>query len=105
MAVTREPTTPVYENTTMQKVFINGVHKLYEIAPIEGYVLHNKELDMIREDEFGNQYTELWYTSTVAQCRYDYDFVSNPDEFYAVPISEIDENCILGVPDNDHEIM
>ena len=105
MAVTRENTTPIYENTTMQKVFINGVHKLYEITPIDGYVLHDKRLDIVTEDEFGNQHTELWFTPSAAGVPAAYDFVANPNEIYAIPRSQVDENCILGGGDNDHEVM
>lgn len=105
MAVRREPTTPVYENTTMNKVFINEVHKLYEIKAVDGYVLHDKNLDIVIEDEFGNTHCELWYTPNEVSCLTNYDFVANPREFYTVPRNTISEDVILGGSNNDHEIM
>lgn len=108
MAITYEDVTPVYANTTMQKVFINGVHKLYNITPVEGYVLRDKELDIIHTDpvtgeEIGRQ---IWYTPSTAQCLANYDFVTNEREFEAILRSEVPDGCgILGGGNNDHEVM
>lgn len=109
MAITRETVTPIYENTTMQKVFLDGVHRLYEITPVEGYVLRDKELDAVDYDPFiGEEISrQIWYTSSTAQCLANYDFVTNPREFEAVLRSEVPDGCGIlgGGSNNDHEIM
>jgi hypothetical protein len=106
MAITRENMTTLLENTTMQKVFINGVHKKYEITPNEGYVLHDNSYDHYVEfDENGNGIGEviLGYRTSTASCTIA-QFNSNYYEFYAVPRSEVPENQIFGTG-NNHEII
>lgn len=101
--VTKEDITPVYENTTMQKVFLDGVHKLYNITPVEGYVLRDKRLDLVEYDpDTGEEISrEIWYTPSTAQCSADYDFTANPRGFEAILRSEVPEGSfILG--NNDH---
>ena len=100
--------TPVYENTTMQKVFLDGVHRLYEITPAEGYVIRDNELDFIERDPFtGEEISrQIWYTPSTAQCLADYDFVTNPREFEAILRSEMPEGSfLLGGSNNDHETI
>lgn len=106
MAITRENMTTLIENTTMQKVFVNGVHKLYEITPNEGYVLHDNSYDTYAEyDENGNGVGEviLGYRTSTASCSIAL-FNSNYYEFYAVPIDEVPENQIFG-NGNNTEVM
>lgn len=107
MAVRYEDVTPVYENTTMKKMFINEAHKLYNIYPVEDYVLHDKDLDIVIYDDItGEEISrELWYTPTYSQFLPNYDFVANPREIYAVPRNTVPENQILGGGENDHETI
>lgn len=105
--VTKEIVTPVFDNTTMKKVYHDGVHKLFEIAPVDGYVLHNNVYDSYFDPELGEEVTEpiLGFTRGISTCRYDYDFVVNPYEFYAVPENSVPENQIFGGDNNnDHEV-
>ena len=110
MTVTREDLTPtLIPNTTMQKIFRDGVLKQYEITPCEGYVLHDKNLDSYMEyDEEGNGIGDVilgFYAGTTS-VRYDYDFTANPREFYAVLENDVPEGAeIFNVPSSDHEIM
>lgn len=108
MVITREDATPIFENTTMQKVFLDGVHRLYEITPIEGYVLRDNELDQVEYDPFtGEEISrQIWYTPSTAQCLANYDFATNPREFEAVLRSEVPDGCgILGGGNNDYETI
>lgn len=108
MAVRYEDFSPSFiANTTMQKVFVNEVHKQYRITPNEGYVLHDKSYDeevidpatMLPTGEI-----KLGYRTYPATCAASYDFVSNTREFYAVPRDSVPADQIYGVGDNDHEI-
>lgn len=121
-----EDVTPsLIPNTTMQKMFIDGVHKVYVIGAVDGYVLHDNRADeVILDDETLEPTGEviLRYatgTKTVA-ASYDFNTVV-PDtiidvngneiavnkigafELFAVPISAVPENNTYGAG-NDHEI-
>ena len=103
MAVTYENITPSpIENTVVDKGFIDGVHKIYRIGPIEGYVLHDNGFDW--EDEFGN--IILGYAIGTVTVRWDYDFTANPRELYAVPANSVPADQIFGiVPGGEPEVM
>lgn len=110
MAVTFEDLNPtLIPNTTMQKILVDGRHTQYGITPIEGYVLHDKNLDLYMDfDEEGNGIGDviLGFYSGTTTVRYDYDFTANPREFYAVLESEVPEGAeIFNVPSSDHEVM
>ena len=111
MAVTMEDLIPtLVPNTTMQKAFLNGVLQQYWITPCEGYVLHDKNLDMYEDfDENGNGIGEvtLGFYAGTKTVRHDYDFVANPREFYAVLETEVPEGAeIFNVPSGgEHEVM
>lgn len=89
MAYTYEDLIPtLIPNTTMQKRLLNGVLRSYLITANEGYVLHDSEYDIYPEyDEQGNGIGEavLGYTQMTRTCGYNYDFIANPRQFYAVP--------------------
>lgn len=110
MAITRTDIVPtLVENTTMQKVTINGVDKLYEITPVEGYVLHDKRYDMtdIVIDENTGEETEvvtLGYRRTTASCTIA-QFEANTYEFYTVPESDVPADSILGGVNPPAEVM
>ncbi len=119
---TRENVTPSYiENTTMQKVYMDGIHRTYEITPVSGYVLHDRASDW---DDPMTGY-ERGYTVGTCSCAANYDFtpraVTVTDrngvsmevtgygdrEFFAIPENTAPENNIFGGGDNEpeHEVM
>ena len=107
---TYEEVTPsIIENTTMRKVLMDGVHRLYEITPIDGYVLHDSRMDSPEYDEETMTETGITlngYRRSTASCPATYDFVTNPWGFYAVPESDVPADRIFGGGGNDnHEIM
>lgn len=108
--ITREDLNPtLIPNTTMQKIFRDGVLAQYGITPNEGYVLRDNKLDIYPDcDEEGNGIGEpiIGFYSDMRTVRYDYDFVANPREFQAVLIEDVPEGAeIYGVPSSDHEVM
>ena len=110
MAITYEDITPsLVENTTMQKIFRDGVFVQIGITPCEDYVLHDKNLDGYEDyDENGNGIGEviLGFYAGTKTVRHDYDFVINPREFYAVLETEVPDGAeIFNVPSGDHEVM
>ena len=105
-----EPMETLIENTTMQK-FINslGNHTMYRVEPNEGYVLHDKRLDIHEEyDEetglgIGEPITVRYYAGS-RNLPASYDFAANPWEFYAVLRSSVPEDNICDLT-NPPEIM
>lgn len=102
-------TPSLIENTTMYEKYINDVHRGYSITPNEGYVLHDKELDLYEGGltEDGEPIGELLlgYYGGTRTCGANYDFTANPREFYAVLASEVPADQIYGGVNNDHEVM
>lgn len=96
MAIVREDLIPsLVENTTMQKVFRDGVFAQIAITPCEGYVLHDKKLDSERADLEALKFTEeisLGFCVSTKTVKYDYDFTENPREFYVVSETDLSEN-------------
>lgn len=110
MVFTYEDLIPtLIENTTMQKVFIDGVHSNYRITPIEGYVLHDKGMDDVVIDPVTMMPTDEvlpGFRTATASCPASYDFADNPREFYAVLASEVPADRIFGGGgNNDHEAI
>ena len=107
MTFTYEDVNPtLIPNTTMQKRFIDGVHKQYRITPVDGYGVHDSvgnwtEMDPITGEEITK---EAYYTGTCT-CAASYDFTANPREFYAVPADSVPADQIFGGVNNDHEVM
>ena len=108
MASVYEDLTPtLLENTTMQKVYIDGVHKLYRITPNEGYVLHDNRYDYYAEyydGGIGVGDVILGYRTSTASCTVA-QFNNNTFEFYAVPASSVPADQIFGNVTPDHEVM
>ena len=121
MTITYENVTPsLIPNTTMQKRFIDGVHKQYIVEAVDGYVLHDNGGDGI--DLQGN--IVYRYSAQSSSCGANYDFSSTemtiPDingnmvtvtaygsrEFFAFPANLVPdpENNIYG-GGGDHEVM
>lgn len=108
-------------NTTMRKLFIDGVHRTYNIQANEGYVLHDNNYDqpIIDEETYEQIGSTLGYHGGVVSCGYFYDFtpVEMLDEagntvtaygsrkFFAKLASEVPSDQIFGVTEPDHEIM
>ena len=123
MAITYENVTPtLIPNTTMRKMLIDGVHKVYVIEAIDGYVLHDKMGDYTDMDwETGIETPRMAFYGGSCTCPANYDFtpVQVTDEngvtytaygagreFFAIPESDVPSNQIFGGGDNnDHEIM
>ena len=109
MAIVKVDLIPaIIENTAMQEMYSNGVLRGYSITPIEGYVLHDKGMDVpVIDEETGVETGEvlLGYRRTTASCAANYDFVTNPREFYAVLESSVPADQIFGGVTNKPEIM
>lgn len=106
MAITREDLNPtLIENTSMKKVFRDGVHVQYDITPNEGYVLHDKNYDMPVFDEATGMETGeivLGYRVSTASVAARYDFEANLRELYAVLASDVPADQIFGTPEPEH---
>ena len=100
----------IIPNTRMEAYYnSDNVLRRYYIYPAEGYALHHKLYDeeIIDEEtleptgEIRQRFTTA-FTTVVA----DYDFVANPDEIFAVLLSELDEDQLCGVStEPEHEVM
>lgn len=107
MPVIYEEVTPTpIENTTVKKAILNDVPSSYRIKANDGYVLHDKALDMpIYGEDFVTEIgVTLGYSAGTCSCGINYDFTENSREFYAVLRTEVPENQIYG-GGNDHEVM
>ena len=117
MANTYEDVVPsLIANTTMRKLFINGVHRTYNITPIAGYVLHDNARDWEEMNPENPEETIFTrgYTTGTASCAAAYDFGAvtvidgyaaiGTREFFARPETEVPENQIFG-GGNNHEVM
>lgn len=122
-------TSPV-PNTTLLEKLRDGVLYCYFIAPTEGYLLHDKDLDVPECDDMGMETGNIipWFTGGVTSVRLDYDFTTTTQgeykytdengneitmpvtmigarEFYTVPSNVVPSDQVLGGGDNDHEVM
>lgn len=88
-----------YENTTMKEIRNNDdILTGYDIAPIDGYVLHNKVLDSYDYDEETGEDTELsskGYSKNSCSVEPTYDFDTNPDEIYAIAKDDVEEGSVI----------
>lgn len=122
--ITYENVTPtLIPNTTMRKKFIDGVHKVYTIEAVDGYVLHDKAADVeeINPDTLEPTGRIIFaYASGEKTCGANYDFTTlqvtdetgvthtaygAQREFFARLASEVPADQIFGGGDNDHEVM
>ena len=92
-------------NTTMQKVFRDGVHRQYYITPNEGYVLHDNAVEFPDIDpETGEEVTLFNYYTGMCSCGASYDFDNTTvidgytaygsKRFFARPATEVPKNQI-----------
>ena len=104
-----------YENTTMLEIRNkDNVLMGYDIAPVEGYVLHNSALDQYEYDlETGEQKDMETYEQkdletdepkklishgySYGSCSVnpDYDFDENPEEIYAIKEDAVGEDGVI----------
>lgn len=122
-------TSPV-PNTTLRERLRDGELYCYRIEATEGYLLHDKDLDVPVPDENGMP-TEVmtpWFTGGTTTVLKDYDFTTTTQgeykytdengneitmpvtmigarEFYTVPSNVVPSDQVLGGGDNDHEVM
>lgn len=98
-----------FPNTRMEAYYnTNNVLRTYYIYPLEGYALHDNAYDEHVIDEYGNETGEVrqMFTTAFTTVPATYDFEANPDNIFAVPLSELDEDQLCGGGDNnDHEVM
>lgn len=105
-------------NTTMTKSLMDGVHQSYQIAPSEGYVLHDKILDVEGFDPdtmmpTGEVTLGYYPIARSIGANYDFDNTTIIDgytaygerEFFARPINEVPADQIFSLGDNEHEVM
>lgn len=109
MAYRYEDVTPtLIANTTMKLRLLDDVAKSYWITPNEGYVLHDKGMDEEVIDPITNEPTgeiKLGFRRSTATCAANYDFTTNPREFYAVLESDVPADQIYGGGNTEHEVM
>lgn len=107
-------------NTTMKKGYSDGVHTVYYLKAIDGYVLHDKARDWTDIDPVTMEETEYHrgYTRAEASCWHDYDFATSQieidsgeivtaygaREFFAIPDTEVPADSIFG-GGNNHETI
>lgn len=99
--------TPI-ENVTVKKALNNGVHNAYTLKANEGYVLHDNTLDTPVYDEYTGEETGniiLGYSEGTKTCRANYDWDTNPREFYAVLRTDVPADQIYSGGNNDHEVI
>lgn len=83
MGVTYESLTEtLIPNTTIDKGFIDGVHKVYRIQAVVGYLLHDsrideEELDLVTLMPTGNTKPRFKSGSTTVSASYDFNTVVN----------------------------
>ena len=99
MTITYEPIIPpIIDNTMMRKMIVDGIHKTTRIAPVEGYVLHDNNLDDKVFDEESRIPTVeivLGYKEGKISVGHNYDFAENPRELYTVLRSDVPEGRIF----------
>ena len=97
---------PVYDNTTMEQYIDGeGVARVYFIAPVEGYVLHDNRKDYYVLDETTQEeILVLGYGKNSVSVPVTYDFTANSYNIYAVLESEVPADQIFS-GGNNAEIM
>lgn len=125
--ITYEDVTPsLVPNTTMKKLYRDGVHAQYRLTPVDGYVLHVKARDWTEPNPENMEEEILYrgYTAGNATCAASYDFTpvassyvdrdgnivpvtayGAVSEFYAIPETNVPADQIFGGGNNDHEVM
>lgn len=96
-----------YENTAMLEIRNkDNVLMGYDIAPVEGYVLHNSALDQYEYDLETDEQKDLetdeqkelishGYSYGSCSVNPDYDFDENPEEIYAIKEDAVGEDGVI----------
>lgn len=79
--------------------------RVYFIEANDGYVLHDRELDIVTENPYtGEEISRIpCFTETSCAVALDYDWEANPREFYAVLREEVPEGSDIYEVETDHE--
>ena len=127
MAWTYEIVTPTpVANATVERGLSDGVHKIYRVRANDGYVLHDKRLDVEETDPNTlepNGIITLGYSAGTKTVAASYDFTAitqgtiqgvsgnsyivdkvGANEFYTMPEDEVPTAQIFG-GGSDHEVM
>lgn len=88
--------TSLIKNAVMQKVYVDGAHRVYTITPAEGYVLHDSVRDWTENPGTLEETFKQGFTRATASCAANYDFTANPREFYAVLRDSVPADQIFG---------
>ena len=96
--------TPIIENTTM-KVYVDSdnVQRVYQISPVDGYVLHDSRKDWTEEID-GEEVVVEGFASGFVSVPVTYDFEANPYNLYTKLASEVPSDQIFGGGNNE-EVM
>lgn len=109
-------------NVIITPIIHNGTLRGYDLAPINGYVLHDNAGDYEEVDMFTQEPTgRIIFTYSVGSCscgaNYDFSTVTVTDEngvnhtaygsreFFARPRTEVPENQIYSGSNNTREIV
>ena len=78
MKIHYEDITTLIPNCTMKKMYINNVFKTYNITPIKGYEIHDRDADANSGDldENGEEIILCGYDTNMKSCPANYDFTS-----------------------------
>lgn len=96
---------PQIENCTITGFYIGDVLRAYRIKANDGYLLHDRELDIVDIDPFTEEEISrvAGFTGGTCSCGYNYDWTANTREFYAVPANEVPADQIFS--NTNHESM
>jgi len=93
----------IYPNLTVYDVFRDGVLTRHRLNANEGYVFYDSTANDVEPDPITGEDVPVTYYYTEADLPLTYPWANFP--YVAVLRSEVDENFIFGVGDNDHEVM
>lgn len=92
-----------YPNLTILKLLEDGVQYAWRIVPNEGYVIYDVNGEYYETDPETMEEVPVMYYYVSWDLPLRYNFANF--HWAAKLRSEVDENYIFGVSDNDHEVM
>lgn len=104
----RTPVEAIIANTRMEETYYDDgttVRRFY-IFPVEGYALHNNAYDEEVVDPETLEPTgkiRQRFTTAFTTVVGTYNFELNPNNIFAVPLSELKENQLCGGNNNNHK--
>ena len=90
-----------YSNLTVLKRLKDGVQTAWRIVPNEGYVMYDVNSEDYEFDPETGEEVQVIYYYTSWDLPLNYNFANF--HWAAKPRTEVDENYIFGVTDNEHE--